>query len=71
MVTLSIRGKQYTVAEEQASEFHRLFAELKREIAQIPEATGQPSKLDCGYSEPYHSLTEAYFDKMQAVLEGR
>jgi hypothetical protein len=69
MVTLGIRGKQYEATEEQAAEFNSLFAELKREIAQIPESAESSNRLDSGYSEPYHTLTERYFDRMQAVLE--
>ena len=70
MVTLGFRGKQYEATEEQAAEFNSLFAELKREIAQIPESAESSNMLDSGYSEPYHTLTERYFDRMQAVLEG-
>ena len=68
-VTLGIRGKRYEATEEQAAEFNRLLAELKREIVEIPESAEPCNRLDYGYSEPYHTLTERYFDRMQAALE--
>ena len=69
MATLTIRGKKYSVTDDQVAEYEHLVDELKAEIAKIPEPDHENTVLDLRDDEPYMRLTDEYLGKILSMLE--